>query len=344
MLSGIQSARKKLRSIARVTLSPSPLEPVDHIDVLVVAIDAIAGIDISDMRSIGRRDWLRRVHGVRRDRLRFAGGEIEHLRRGVAAIAGVGVFKTHIDELVAVGRERDWRGRRSGRESDGQSPRAGGEAFGFASRGGNRARDAWAELCPCRGSCRRPLQRRHRICRRRSSSGARRRLQKQRRCRRASMRTAGSRSWLLVNCCDSPPAISSTKIWLCLSASSTRKAMRSPDGRPARKGDVLAIVGEVARFTGGDVDQHEVGCVDVLVVVWMRDHNGQRFCHRAKSPDRLTRRILPTQARSKTLPGVQEWAGERSPSGGRALTEQARAERNEHCEKTRQETLHAIDP
>ena len=113
------------------------LEAVNDEDILVVAIDAVAGIDVGDVRSVRRRNRLAGVFSVSGDGFGFAGGDVEHLRRGVAAIARVSVFDANVPELIAVGREGDGRGGRPGREGHGQSPRARGGTFGFAAGGRN---------------------------------------------------------------------------------------------------------------------------------------------------------------------------------------------------------------
>ena len=68
---------------------------------------------------------------------------------------------------------------------------------------------------------------------------------------------------------------------------------------------MLAIVREIARLAGCSINQHEIGCVDVFVVVGMRDDYGERFA--------VGRNLRVGYAENLAYPGeIENFAG----SGG----------------------------
>ena len=107
---------------------------------------------------------------------------------------------------------------------------------------------------------------------------------------------------------------------------------------------MLAIVREVAGLSGGCVDENQIGCVNVFVVVRMRDDDGERSA--------IGRDLWIGDAKDFADPGEVEDFARRSGDGrtGRgcccrwALTGNARIEDKGCRKKTGQKTFHGIAP
>ncbi len=105
---------------------------------------------------------------------------------------------------------------------------------------------------------------------------------------------------------------------------------------------MLAIVREVACLSVCGIDQHQIGCVDVFIVVRMRYDDCQRFTVR--------RDLWIGNAEDLADPGeiknLARRGGDRQARrgccSGRALAEEARVQHEEHSKNWRQKTLHGF--